>query len=93
MPTIELDKVEAFGLETAPLANYVSQSRKIASEYILKYAGKRRRVYSGTDQPDMFVIVSGVETKLPAEVEAMFKHGNPSYNRLTPVAQSVTVVE
>ena len=88
--TLDATKVEAFGMETAPLANYVSQSRKIASEYVLKYEGKKRRVYSGTDKDGMFVIVKGVETAVPKEVEAMLSYG--SYSGLTPVAASVTLV-
>lgn len=88
--TLDLAKVEAFGLETAPLANYVNESRKIASEYVLKYDGKKRRVYSGTGRKDMFVIVKGAETAVPKEVEDMLTYG--TYSGLTPVAQSVTLV-
>lgn len=89
-PVLDLTKVEAFGLETAPLSNYVNESRKIASEYVLKYDGKKRRVYSGTDRKDMFVIVKGAETPVPVEVEEMLAYGR--YSELTPVAASVTLV-
>jgi hypothetical protein len=88
-PTLDLAKVEAFGLEAAPLANYVNESRKIASEYVLKYDGKKRRVYSGTNR-GLFVIVKGHETPVPDEVCNMFLYGK--YSELTPVAASVTLV-
>lgn len=91
--TLDAAKVEAFGMEPAPLVNYVNSSRKIASEYVLRYEGKKRRVYSGTDQPKMYVIVGGVETFLPPEVDAMFMYGKPSYSGLTPVAASVAVLD
>ena len=87
--TLDLAKVEAFGLETAPLAKHVNHSRMIPSEYVLKYEGKKRRVYSGTDRP-LYVIVKGVETDVPKEVEDMLSFGR--YTGLTPVAQSVTLV-
>lgn len=90
--TLDATKVEAYGLETAPLSNYVTQSRKIASEYVIKYEGKKRRVYSGTDRKDMFVIVKGAETSLPQEIENMLTYGNPQYHDLKLVAQSVAVL-
>lgn len=88
-PVLDLTKVEAFGLEAAPLANYINESRKIASEYVLRYDGKKRRVYSGTNR-GLFVIVKGRETSVPKEVEDMLGYG--SYSGLTPVAASVTLV-
>lgn len=86
--TLDATKVEAFGCETAPLSNYVNQSRKIASEYVLKYGGKKRRVYSGTNR-GLFVIVKGIETMLPDEVCNMFLYAR--YSEMTPVAQTVKV--
>ncbi len=87
--TIDATKVEAFGLETAPLSTYVNESRKIASEYIIRYDGRKRRVYSGTNR-GLFVIVKGIETAVPDEVCDMLLYAR--YSELTYVAQAVRVV-
>lgn len=93
-PKLEMDAVEAYGCEMAPLVNYANHSKKIASEYVLKTGGKKRRVYSwlseyGTDA--MYVLKGGTETFLSAEVQAMLHYGEPHYGELTPVAQAVSV--
>jgi hypothetical protein len=88
MTTLDISKVEAFGLETAPLATYVNESRKIASEYILKYDGRKRRVYSGTNR-GLYIIVMGRETAVPDEVCDMLTYAR--YSELTYVAQDVRV--
>jgi hypothetical protein len=94
VPVLDNEKVEAYGCEMAPLVNYHNYSKKIASEFVLKYAGKKRRVYSwlnvfGKDR--MYVFVNGVETFVTPEIETMLHYGQPSYDYLTPVAQSVKV--
>ena len=94
-PKIDTALVEAYGCEMAPLVNYANYSKKIASEFVIKYAGKKRRVYSwltifGKDA--MYVLVKGVETFLPPEVETMLFHGKPSYDQMTPVAATVAVL-
>lgn len=93
-PTLEITAVEAYGCEMAPLVNYANHSKKIASEYVLKVGGKKRRVYSwlteyGTDA--MYVLKDSIETFLSAEVTAMLHYGEPHYGGMTPVAQAVKV--
>ena len=93
-PVLEISAVEAYGLEAAPLVNYVDHSKKIASEYVIKSDGKKRRVYSwltegGKDA--MYVLRNGTYNFLSPEVEGMLTHGNPQYDRLTQVAQTVTL--
>lgn len=93
-PSLLIEAVEAYGCEMAPLVNYANHSKKIASEYVIKVFGKKRRVYSwlteyGNDA--MYVLINGVETFVSPEVEAMLTHGNPQYSGLTPVAQAVKV--
>lgn len=94
VPELDNEKVEAYGCEMAPLVNYLNYSKKIASEYVLKYAGKKRRVYSWLNifgRTRMYVLVNGVETFVTPEIETMLTYGNPQYSHLTPVAQAVTV--
>lgn len=94
-PTLEMDAVEAYGMEPAPLVNYVSHSKKIASEYVIKTGGRKYRVYSWLADAGlqaMYILKGGTETILSVHVEDMLTKGNPSYERLTPVAQAVTLV-
>lgn len=94
-PTLEITAVEAYGCEMAPLVNYVNHSKKIASEYVIKAGGKKRRVYSWlTDQgKDAMYILKGDQYHfLSPEVETMLTRGNPQYSHLTPVAQAVALV-
>lgn len=93
-PTIDTDAVEAFGLEAAPLVNYVNHSQKIASEYVLKVNGRKYRVYSwltdtGTDA--MYILKGGNYTFLSNNIENMLTYGDPKYGVLTTVAQAVQV--
>ena len=94
-PTLEIDAVEAYGCEMAPLVNYANHSKKIASEYVVKTHGKKRRVFSwltegGKDA--MYVLKGDRYHFLSPEVQAMLHHGEPHYGELTPVAASVTLV-
>lgn len=94
-PKLPATLVEAYGYESAPLVTYENYSKKIPSEFVLQFAGRKRRVYtwiteSGDDA--MYVMVNGQETILTAETEAMLTYGNPSYDHLTMVAQSVQVM-
>jgi hypothetical protein len=92
-PKLHTEKVEAYGCEGAPVVNYVDVSKKIASEWVLKCGGRKRRVYSWFDHTGTatYVLCNGVEFFLSEEVEAMLIYGNPQYGALTPVAQAVTV--
>jgi len=86
--------VTAYGLETAPCATYVKHSKMIATEYIVKFAGKKRRVYNWITEDGrskMYVLWHGAAAFVTDEIEAMLTRGNPSYDGWTMVAQSVTV--
>lgn len=92
-PKLQIEKVEAYGCEGAPVVNYVDVSKKISTEWVLKAGGRKRRVYSWFDHSGTatYVLCNGVEFFLSEEVEAMLTYGNPQYGQLTPVAQSVKV--
>ncbi len=93
-PTLEMDEVEAYGMETAPCQNYVNTSRKVASEYILKVSGRKYRVYSWTadsGEDSMYILKSDRYRFISKEVQAMLHYGEPSYGGWTQVAQRVTV--
>lgn len=95
-PKLQIEKVEAYGCQLAPVVrDYVDADKKIASEWVLKCGGgRKRRVYSWVDYTGTatYVLCNGTEFFLSEEVEAMLIHGNPQYDQLTPVAQSVKVV-
>ena len=87
--------VTAYGLETAPCVNYVTHSRKIATEYIVRFAGKKRRVYNWikeNGESRMYVIWHGTEAFVSDEIETMLTRGNPQYSGWTQVAQEVALV-
>ena len=91
-PTIDTDAVEAYGLETAPLVNYVSHSQKIASEYVLRVNGRKYRVYSwltDTGSDAMYILKGGNYTFLSNDIENMLTYGNAVYGPMVPVAQAV----
>lgn len=93
---IDNSKIEAYGLRTAPVQTAEITSAR-ATEYVMKYDGFTRRVYnfeqeSGSSR--MYVNTDGGYFKrfLTEEAEAMLTRGNPSYDRMTMVAQSVSVL-
>lgn len=92
-PKFGIEDVEAYGCEGAPVVNYVDVSKKIASEWVIKAGGRKRRVYSWFDHTGtaLYVLINGVENFVTDEVDAMLTYGNPQYGVLTPVAQAVTV--
>jgi hypothetical protein len=92
---IENHKIQAYGLKTAPVLDAEITSAR-ATEYMLKYDGFTRRVYnfeqeSGTSR--MYINTDGGYYKrfLTDEAEAMLTRGNPSYDKMTLVAQFVKV--
>jgi len=92
---IENDKIEGYRLKEAPCLSEEITSKR-ATEYMLKYDGRLRRVYnfeqaSGTSR--MYINTDGGYWKrfLTEEAVAMLIAGNPSYERLTLVAQLVRV--
>src|SRR5690348_12898497 len=91
---LQINAVEAYGCELAPtVRDYVDADKKIPSEWVLKCGGRKRRVYSWVDYTGTatYVLCNGVEFFLSDEIEAMLTYGKPSYEQLTPVAQSVKV--
>lgn len=93
-PKLNIDAVEAYGCEFAPLVrDYVDADKKIASEWVIKSGSRKRRVYSWVDYTGTatYVLVNGTEHFLSEEVEGMLIHGKPQYFQLTQVAQAVKV--
>lgn len=94
-PVLEMDAVEAYGCEPAPLVrDYVHSERSLPSEYMLRVGGRKRRVYSWVEgaASALYVIKGGVYNFLSDEVETMLTHGNPQYGQLTPVAFGAKVI-
>jgi hypothetical protein len=86
--------VTAYGCKSAPLVDYVNHSKKVATEYVIQFAGKTRRVYNWvlpSGDSKMYVMWHGAATFVTDEIETMLTRGNPQYDQLTPVAQSVKV--
>lgn len=92
---IDNSKIEGYGFKAAPcLRAEITISR--ATEYVLKYDGFTRRVYNWEQENGesrMYVKTDGgyFYRFLTEEAVTMLTHGNPSYDGLTYVAQSVKV--
>jgi hypothetical protein len=91
---IDNDKIEGYCFKTAPCLSAEITSMR-ATEYMLKYDGRLRRVYNfeqarGTSR--MYVKVDGYWTLfLTEEAVTMLTYGQPKYDELTYVAQDVRV--
>lgn len=86
--------VAAYGCKAAPVVDYVNHSQKVATEYVIKFAGKTRRVYNWvlpSGESKMYVMWHNAAAFVTDEIEAMLTYGKPSYDHLTPVAQAVKV--
>jgi hypothetical protein len=93
-PEMDTAKVSAYGFKQAPcLPEEVTVNR--ATEYMVRYDGRNRRVYnweqSGRDGR-MYIKADGMKLFVTDEVETMLTYGNPSYDRMTPVAGTVVPV-
>lgn len=92
----ELDtaKVTAYGFKMAPcLRAEITVAR--ATEYMVRYDGRDRRVYNWEQENGdgrMYIKADGLNLFVTEDVETMLTHGNPSYERMTAVAGTVTVL-
>jgi hypothetical protein len=88
--------VSAYGCESAPLVDYVNHSKKVATEYVIVFAGMKRRVYNWvlpSGDSKMYVMWHGAEAFVTDEIETMLTRGKPEYGRLKQVAHTVRVAE
>jgi hypothetical protein len=92
---IDNSKIEGYGCKLAPCLSAEITSKR-ATEYVIKYDGRVRRVYnfeqeSGTSR--MYLRTDGGHFMrfLTEEAVTMLTYGEPHYHELTYVAQGVRV--
>jgi hypothetical protein len=93
-PELDADTVSAYGLRTAPCQREEFTINR-QTEYMLTVWGKTIRVFnfeqSGREGRMYVKDAYGDRLFLPEEIVTMLTYGKPSYDHMTPVAQSVTV--
>lgn len=92
---IDNTKIEAYGFKQAPCLSAEITSKR-ATEYIIKYDGRVRRVYNFEQESGngrMYIKTDGGYWMrfLTEEAVAMLTYGEPHYDELTYVAQDVKV--